>query len=141
MAARRIRQDRDRGRTNRCTPTGARGRIVVWRDTTPLQRPRRVNCCVERNLRYVATSARLMCCGCFIAWNKIIERCDGMANRDTMPQAKIGCPIRLLGAIECAIRFRSTAPYPAASKRPAGIDRKASRQDRGLALSLMVYQQ
>lgn len=25
-----------------------RGRILVSRDTTPLQRPRRVNCCVRR---------------------------------------------------------------------------------------------
>jgi hypothetical protein len=58
-----------------------------------------------------------------------------MANRDTMPQAKIGSPIRLLGAAECGIRFRSTAPYPAASKRAGRIDRKASRQDTGLAFS------
>jgi len=42
-------------------------------------------------------------------------------------------PNRLLGATECGTRFRSTAPYPAASKRPVRIDRKASRQDRGLA--------
>jgi len=66
--------------------------------------------------RDAATSARFICCGCSFAWNKTIERCDGMANRDTMPQAKIGCPIRLLGATECGTRFGSTAPpYPAAS--------------------------
>jgi len=27
-----------------------RGRILVSRDTTPLQRPRRVNCCVRRRV-------------------------------------------------------------------------------------------
>jgi hypothetical protein len=28
-----------------------RDRILVSRDTTPLQRPRRVNCCVRRGIR------------------------------------------------------------------------------------------
>src|ERR1022692_1821454 len=59
--------------------------------------------------------------------------CDGSANRDTIPQAKTGRSPRLLKAIECGVRFRSTAPYPAASECAAFIDRKASRQDMGLA--------
>ena len=56
-----------------------------------------------------------------------------MANRDTMPQAKIGCPTRLLGATEGGIRFRSTDRFPAAIQCAGLIDRTASRQDRGLA--------
>src|ERR1035438_7027443 len=61
--------------------------------------------------------------------------CDGSANRDTIPQGKTGRSPRLLKAIECGVRFRSTAPYPAASERAAFIDCKASRQDMGLAFA------
>src|ERR1022692_926023 len=64
--------------------------------------------------------------------------CDGSANRDTIPQAKTGRSPRLLKAIECGVRFRSTAPYPAASECAAFIDRKASRQDMGLAFGGLI---
>lgn len=41
-------------------------------------------------------------------------------------------------AAKCVTRFRSTAPYPAASDRVARIDRKPSQHDRGLAFGLTL---
>jgi hypothetical protein len=35
-----------------------RGRILVSRDTTPLQRPRRVNCCVRASLQKAVVRPR-----------------------------------------------------------------------------------
>ena len=40
--------------------------------------------------------------------------------------------------MDCGIRFRATAPYPAASERATFIDCKASRQDMRLALAASV---